>query len=370
MKITDIEISNFRNIKTLKTKLSQSVNVILGKNAQGKTNLLESIYFFTGCKSFRANKDSELINFESDEAKVSLYFYAYNRQNLFEVNLYRDKKRRVLLNGVEIKKASEIAGIFNTVLFAPEHLNLIKEGPRERRKFLDIAISQLKPKYVKALDDYNKILVQKNALLKDMLKDPSLEDTLDIWNDRLANAGAYITFMRDGYISKLSEICKNNHEEISKGKEILDIKYMGFSKNLGFNNVKDYKDLLIEEIKKKKADEIRCGLSIVGPHRDDVDILINGKAARLYASQGQQRSAVLSIKIAEADIVYSANGEQPVILLDDIFSELDRSRQNYILKKIKDKQVVITSCDKGKYKSLPDAAFFNMHEGCLTQIGV
>ena len=370
MKVVSIYLENYRNIEKAGFDLDAGVNVFYGRNAQGKTNLLESIYVFTSGKSFRPAKDKELIRHGCETSVLNMTFFSENRNNEYDITFYSDKRRReVKLNGIPIKRNMDMAGNFYTVLFAPEHLNLIKEGPGERRRFLDQAISVLKPKYAKAIEDYEKILVQKNALLKDIYKYPQLDSTLDVWNEKQANVGAYLMFMRNSYINKLGKIAQINHNELSAEKENLSISYVhsGICVKDEFYSLEETRNFLIKEITDMRAEEINAGVSLVGPQRDDMEVTINGMSAKMFCSQGQQRSAVLSVKMAEGDLVYETTGEQPVMLLDDMLSELDRPRQSYILKKITDRQVIITGCDRTRYKNIDNVKFFNIKDGIIKE---
>ncbi|MBR3870334.1 MAG: DNA replication/repair protein RecF [Clostridia bacterium] len=370
MKVVSLYLENFRNIEKTGFDLSGGVNVFYGRNAQGKTNLLESIYVFTSGKSFRPAKDKELIMHDKEKAVLNMTFFAENRNNEYDIIFYSDKRRReAKINGVPIKRNMDMAGNFYTVLFAPEHLNLIKEGPGERRRFLDQAISVLKPKYAKAVEDYEKILTQKNALLKDIYKYPQLEATLDVWSEKQANVGAYLMFMRNSYIKKLGEIARKDHLELSNGKEELKLSYIhsGKESENEFYSLEATRSFLAKEISDMKNEEISAGMSLVGPQRDDMEVTVNQMSAKMFCSQGQQRSAVLSIKMAEGDLVYETTGEQPVMLLDDMLSELDRPRQTYILKKITDRQVIITGCDRARYKNIDNVKFFNIKNGTIIE---
>lgn len=366
MRVESLYLENYRNIEKAGLDLSPGVNVFYGRNAQGKTNLLESIYVFTTGKSFRPSKDRELVKDGQEKAVLNMSFFAENRSNEYDMVLYADRRRReIKLCGVPLKRNMDMAGNFYTVLFAPEHLNLVKEGPSERRKFLDDAVSTLRPKYAKAAEDYERILTHKNALLKDMYRYPQLSSTLDVWNEKQASVGAYLMMMRSSYIKKIKDIAAKNHFEISHGKEKLELFYIHGGKRCDeeFYSLEAAKSYLEKEISDAYEEELRAGITLVGPQRDDIDITVNAKAAKLFCSQGQQRSAVLSLKLAEGDLVFETTGEQPVMLLDDMLSELDRPRQTYILKKITDRQVVITGCDRTKYKKIDNVKFFKIKNG-------
>lgn len=366
MRVESLYLENYRNIVKAGLDLSSGVNVFYGRNAQGKTNLLESIYVFTSGKSFRPAKDKELVRDGEEKAVLNMSFFAENRSNEYDMILYSDKRRReVKLNGAPLKRNMDMSGNFYTVLFAPEHLNLVKEGPSERRRFLDEAVSNLRPKYAKAAEDYEKILTHKNALLKDIYRYPQLSSTLDVWNEKQASVGAYMMMMRSSYINKIKDIAAANHSDLSHGKEILELFYIHGGKRCDekFENLDEAKSYLQKEIADMYEEEFKAGMSLVGPQRDDIEVTVNGKPAKQFCSQGQQRSAVLSIKLAEGDLVFNTTGEQPVMLLDDMLSELDRPRQTYILKKINDRQVIITGCDRTKYRNIDGVRFFNIKNG-------
>lgn len=360
MTVNKLEVVSFRNIKEEIIEPCEGVNIIYGDNAQGKTNMLESIWLFTGCRSFRVAKDSELINFNHAKAKLSLDFFGYDReQNLF---LEIEKGRKFMLNGVKQGSASKIMGEFLSVVFSPVHLSLVKEGPYERRKFLDIAISQLKPKYAVTLSQFNKALTQRNILLKDIAFHSELYDTLDVWEERIAFYASEIIRQRIGYINKLSQFASEIYSGISSGKEKLEISYAEQCTSGGENRQEIYESLKSLLFASRKTDII-TGSTSVGPHRDDLSIKIDGLTARNYGSQGQQRSAALALKLGEAAVIKDFSGQQPVALLDDVMSELDVSRQNYILNHIKDWQVFITCCDPNSVNNLKYGKAFEMQNG-------
>ncbi|MCM1364437.1 MAG: DNA replication/repair protein RecF [Faecalibacterium sp.] len=360
MNITSLEVVSFRNIEREVIEPCDGVNIIYGDNAQGKTNLLESIWLFTGCRSFRGSKDNDLINFNSKKSLLSLDFFGYEReQNLY---LEIEKGRKFMLNGVKMKSASKVMGEFLAVVFSPVHLSLVKDGPYERRRFLDIAISQLKPKYAVTLSQYNKALSERNVLLKDIYYHSELYDTLDIWEDRIAFYAGEIIRQRMGYINRLSQFCSEIYSGISCGKEKLKVSYFQQCPAYGENKQELYENIKILLAASRKND-IATGFTSVGPHRDDVEITIDGLSARSYGSQGQQRSAALALKLGEAAVIKDFSGQQPVALLDDVMSELDVSRQNYILNHIKDWQVFITCCDPASVQNLRYGKAFEMKKG-------
>ncbi len=363
MTVNHIEVKNFRNIEYAYLDPCEGINIIYGENAQGKTNLLESIWLFTGCRSFRGSKDSELIGFNKNKANLYLDFYAGEREQ--SASLEIAEGRKFFLNGIKMKSSSQIMGEFLSVVFSPDHLSLVKDGPYERRRFLDIAISQLKPKYGVTLSQYNKAIAQRNILLKDIQYHAELYDTLDIWEDRIAFFASEIIRQRIGYINKLSEYTDEIYSGLSSGRERLKIKYNQQTVVYGESKQELYENMKNQLYQSRKPDLI-TGSTSVGPHRDDLSILIDSLPARSYGSQGQQRSAALSLKLGEAAVIRSFSGEQPVALLDDVMSELDTGRQNYILNHIKDWQVFITCCDPSAVSNMKYGRAFKVEGGaCL-----
>lgn len=360
MYVKSLTLENFRNIGLQHIEPCEGVNVIYGENAQGKTNLLEALWMFTGCKSFRTVKDKELIKFGTKAAFLDMNYFCADRNQ--QMNIQIEANRTFTQNGVKKGSGSKVIGEVQAVVFAPSHLNLIKGGPGERRKFLDIAISQLKPKYASVLMQYNKALAQRNALLKELIYHPELEDTLDIWENRLAHFGIEIIRQRIGYVDYIAGHASDIYTGISSNKEKFELKYKQAVEITG-----ESKETMIENAcelyyQNRKSD-INNGFTSVGPHRDDLSIKINKLSARLYGSQGQQRSASLALKLGEAAVVKSFSGEQPIALLDDVMSELDLSRQNYIFNHIKDWQVFITCCDPNSVEILRGGKKFRVSEG-------
>ena len=342
MTVNSVKIKNFRNIADLSFTADNGVNVIYGENAQGKTNILESIWLFTGCKSFRGAKDNELIKFGEDFSKINLEFSDNLREKKSEI-IIADKKKTASLNGVSLRSTAELIGSFYAVIFSPVHLSLIKDGPSARRKFLDTALCQLKPSYAEHLAGYKRALVQRNALLKDLHLNSELYDMLDTWDDQLARYSACVIKERIQYIDLLSDYSKNIYSGISENKEEFSVFY---SKKINKDySVKDIYLSEIENLKNSRKEDIFSKTTTVGPHRDDLEILINNVSARSFGSQGQQRSCALALKLGESEIIKKVTGETPVALLDDVMSELDEKRQDYVLNHINDRQVFLTCCD-------------------------
>ena len=362
MRVTQLELTNFRNIENAAVRPCDGVNIIYGDNAQGKTNLLESIWLFTGCRSFRGAKDAECVNFNSAKTQLSLDYFGEGReQNLL---LSIEKTRRFTRNGIVLSSPAKVMGAFLAVVFSPVHLSLVKDGPYERRKFLDVAISQLKPKYAVALSGYNKALAQRNILLKDIVYHSELYDTLDVWEEQIAFYAAELIVQRVGYVNRLRDFTTEIYGGISNKKETLDIAYEEAC-STGANKKEEIRAGMRDLLRAARKTDLATGSTSVGPHRDDLSIQIDGLSARSYGSQGQQRSAALALKLGEAAVIRNFTGEQPVALLDDVMSELDASRQNYILNHIRDWQVFITCCDPHSVKNLKYGQAIRMQNGAI-----
>ena len=352
MKLRRIALDGFRNYTDFTADFSPGVNVIWGENAQGKTNLLEAIGFLSGARSHRARGDKELISFHKDQGTITAEVTSRGRDFLLEVQLFRGARRRLFVNHVKCKTAAELGGIVQTVLFCPEDLALIKAGAAERRSFLDHAICQLRPRYAEALAQYNKLLDHKTRILRDREKHPSLLDVLEDFNEAMARAGALVIHYRAHFVRKLAEKAAQIQTEFSGGRETLALHYATVSTvrdPLG-PTVELYEDLRRHQNSHAKAErDARSCLS--GPHKDDLVARINGQPARQYASQGQTRTAALSLKLAERELFRDDTGQWPILLLDDVLSELDARRQDFVLRRITGGQVILTGCEA------PDGTF-------------
>lgn len=352
MKLRRIALDGFRNYTDFTADFSPSVNVIWGENAQGKTNLLEAIGFLSGARSHRARGDKELISFHRDRGTITAEVTSRGRDFLLEVQLFRGARRRLFVNHVKCKTAAELGGIVQTVLFCPEDLALIKAGAAERRSFLDHAICQLRPRYAEALAQYSKLLDHKTRILRDWEKHPSLLDVLEDFNEAMARAGALVIHYRAHFVRKLAEKAAQIQTEFSGGRETLALHYATVSTvrdPLG-PTVELYEDLRRHQDSHAKAErDARSCLS--GPHKDDLVARINGQPARQYASQGQTRTAALSLKLAERELFRDDTGQWPILLLDDVLSELDARRQDFVLRRITGGQVILTGCEA------PDGSF-------------
>lgn len=340
MYIKKLNLINFRNYLNQELEFSKNINIIYGNNAQGKTNIIESIFLCALGKSYRSKKDKELINFEKDKAIVDINYYREDREGNIKAEISDNKT--FYINDIKQKKISEIIGKINIVIFTPDDINIVKDGPSQRRKFLDVMISGIKPNYLYLLTKYLKVLEQRNQYLKQIKFENKPESMLDIWDEQLAELDEKIYEYRKYFVSKINEKIKDIHKRITEcGKnnsfeEIL-INYIstGESKDNYLNNL----------IKSRKSD-IYKGSTSIGIHRDDFNIIIDGKNVSIYGSQGQQRTAILSLKMSELEIVYDEIGEKPILLLDDFMSELDESRRNSLLKNVVDNQIIITCTDK------------------------
>lgn len=341
-----ISIENFRNIEKAEICFSNGVNILLGDNAQGKTNLIEAIYFIAIGKSFRSVHEGDIINFDKDIASISLDFLDSVRMQNITMHISKQKRRQVEQNKVKICKMSDIVGQFRAVLFCPEHLSLIKDGPSQRRNFLDIAISQLRPNYLHSLQKYNKILKQRNQLIKNSIKDrKTFDDTVEFWSLQLAEQAAIISKYRLWYIELLDKNIKQCFSKMTEDREIVSVEYQPSIKLKIFSDTQQSEKDYYKALTNNYDREISAGSTLYGIHKDDIEILLNGKNSRLFASQGQQRSLALALKLSEGEICNDEFSEYPVFLLDDVLSELDDSRRKYLVNKIKDKQVVMSCCE-------------------------
>lgn len=358
MKINNIVLKNYRNIEYTEIEACEGVNIIYGENAQGKTNILEGIFLFTGLKSFRSTKDRELVMFGKNSSQLNVEFFSSSRKQKAEIKI--TDRRRASLNGVALPSPTALMSKFPCALFSPGFLSLVQNGPSERRKFIDSAICQIHPQYAVLLSEYTKLLKQRNAVLKDGESIREKRLFLECINDAFTDAGEKIYEERRKYLEKILPFADDIYSGLSSGKEKISFSYI---KKGDSENSYSFSEIL----KKHETADIASGMTLTGPHRDDVEINIDGCSARSFGSQGQKRSAAIALKLAEAQVIKEHISEQPVILLDDVMSELDASRQNYILNHIKDKQVFITCCDPSSVKILNEGKTFNISQGKIKE---
>ncbi|MDR1892105.1 MAG: DNA replication and repair protein RecF [Oscillospiraceae bacterium] len=389
MEIRRLELCNFRNIKTPFCFEPQfGVNVISGKNAQGKTNLLEAVWLLTGERSFRGGRDGEIICHGQSGTEISadIFTHGYVRKTEISITQQRERKevfseestselleetrrsapkqkcetvvREVKIGGVSTKKKQELAENFAAVIFAPSHLSLVRDGPEKRRTLFDSAISRLRPRYVSALTQYSRAVMGRNAILRDVKYHGELLDLLGAWEEKIAVLGTFIIRQRMKYIAAQNEIAPDIYGGLSSGKETFRLNYL---------NTDPDEQTLLDNLHAARKNDMITGTTSAGPHRDDMEFCVNGKSARIFGSQGQQRSAVIAVKLAEATIAGRAFGEPPVMLLDDVLSELDISRQRYVLNHVGAGQILITCCDSRQTAKATGAKRFVMENGILKE---
>lgn len=362
MRIESIRLHDFRNLKSVCLKLRSGANLIYGDNGQGKTNLIEAMWLFTGAKSFRGAKDAQMIRFGAQQACMELAFFAQERSQQSLFNLGRG--RGVFLNDVPLKSASELAGHFCAVVFSPAHLALVQSGPKEKRRFIDTAICQMKPRYIYYMSQYQRILDQRNRLLKDGTRQ-QIRATLDIWDDRLAAFGALIMKTRETFLQRLLPYARARYAGISGGREVMDFCYAATLKCDLAADVKEIEAQILESLRENREEDERLRVTNKGPHRDDLCITLSDVDARSYGSQGQQRSCVLAVKLAECELCREVTGEYPVMLFDDVLSELDSVRRAYLLHHLDGMQSVITCCNRDDAGWMPEGAAVRIQNGSI-----
>lgn len=361
MILTHLSVRDYRNIPAAEFSPGRELTVICGQNGQGKTNLLEAVWMLTGGKSFRGSKDAELIREGAGFAVLEGVSQNQTRENNIRI-LMADasagkKGRSARVNGVDRGRASSIAGTFTAVVFAPGHLSLVKGGPDGRRKFLDAALCQLYPDYIKLLRSCTRLTAQKNALLKQYYQTPDAAELLDVFDEKLADAGTQLSLRRQAYLAQIKPDILSIYRDISNGKETLEVQYEAcFTAD----------EPLLERIRAVRGRDLAAGFCTVGPHREDFSLFLDGRDTKSFASQGQQRSAVLSLKLAEAAGAQKITGEHPVMLLDDVLSELDDARQAYLLSRMEHRQTIVTACDASLFAKT-DGKVYRMESGVLSE---
>ena len=334
MIVESIDLKNFRNYEILNMNFDDNVNIIYGDNAQGKTNILESLYICSTSKSHRGSKDKDIVKLGCNEAHIKVNVKKKDINYRIDMHLKNGKSKGIAVNGIPIKRAVELFGIINIVLFSPEDLNIIKNGPGERRRFIDMELSQLDKIYLSNLVNYNKVVTQRNKLLKDISINPSRAsmDTLDIWNMQLVKFGTEIIKGREKFVQKINEIIYPIHSKLTGGKERLEVEYIP---NIQIDN-------FAKEVERNREKDLKYKITNVGPHKDDLKFYVNGQDVRKFGSQGQQRTAALSLKLSEIELVKIIIKDTPILLLDDVLSELDSNRQNFLINSIGNIQTIIT----------------------------
>jgi DNA replication and repair protein RecF len=397
MQVRQIELTNFRNYSEQTIAVQPEINVFFGANAQGKTNILEAVYLCACARSHRTSRDSDMIFQGQDLYRVKLkYALRSGQEEEIEIH-YLDAVsgdpqrlkaiRQIYQNGVSLDKVGDLMGLFHAVIFAPEDLMMIKEGPSSRRRFLDLLISQIRPTYFQDLQRYSRLLQQRNKMLKDLreLKADAAQEQLEVWDLSLAQCAARIIAQRLQYTQRITELAEKNHSTISSGKEKLNVRYKTISGISLKDSTPEIMDKIFRKYKTNVYDDIQKGITSIGPHRDDLELLLNEEPMKPYASQGQQRSAVLALKLAELGIITQDIGERPVLLLDDVMSELDADRRRCLLESIEQAQVFVTCTDANHVVAdIREAnthagtnqandnqrqfSFFSVHEGNVTPV--
>ena len=359
MYIKKLTLKGFRNYENAELEFSPLTNMIYGNNAQGKTNILEAVYLFAQGRSHRAKTDKELVRFGDEFARLSIDFADAQRSYNGQMQIMKNGRKAVSVNHVHITKLSRLMNYLNVVMFSPEDLNIVKGSPNVRRRFIDSSLSQLYPSYMSALMEYNKVLNQKNSLLK-MLRScgRASDPTLSVWNEQLAETGARIMSTRIEFVRCINESARTIQSEIS-GEHLKIVYHPSFKlEDIGKNMIYDY-------LEQRSRREVEMGSAQYGIQRDDLEIFVNDREAKLFGSQGQQRTAALSMKIAQSEYIKEIKGEYPVLLLDDIMSELDINRRMYLSERIRDKQVLITSTDTDLTDEMTDTKLFHIDNGTV-----
>lgn len=357
-----ISLTDFRNYTALELAFGERVNVIYGDNAQGKTNLLEAVHLFSVGRSNRTFKEGEMIRYGQPGAKIALEFFSQNRVQTAEISLFRNKRKLITVNEAPIRKNSDLLGRFHVVYFGPELLGLVKDGPMKRRKNLDVFISQLRPNYFSAAANLRRIVESKNALLK--MQHPNLS-MLEIMNDKLVQYAAELIRYRRYYLDKIEAAAAAVQRDISGGREELAVRYLSCIGDLSGLADSEIAPRLQEKLEASQKRELEQHESLIGPHREDISFEIGGRDARSFASQGQQKTIVLVEKLAEAALMQEETGEMPVLLLDDIMSELDRKRQAFVLRQIPDLQILLTCTDRDGFETPAGSQYIYVEDGSV-----
>ena len=366
MRLNTLQLVNFRNYDNLHINFNKKINLLIGRNGQGKTNIVESIYMLSFGKSFRTSKDKEIIKFGKENLYVGGSFSKYNSDSLIEIAIGKNKKG-VKINKVHIQKMYELLGNLNVVIFSPEDLRLVKEGPKERRAFIDKEISQIMPKYYSYLTNYNKILFQRNKLLKGNFVDKNL---LDVYDESLARYGSYIYILRRDFIKKIASISMSMHKKLTDDIEALKINYKNQINLIDEDTIETAYNKFFDKLTSSRDHDIETRSTRYGIHKDDLNIYINYLDIRLYGSQGQQRTASISLKLSEIELIKNEVGEYPILILDDVFSELDETRQKLLIENLSLVQMFITTAEISHQKIFNESntTIFNINQGNVVSI--
>lgn len=365
LNVESIRLINIRNYRNINLSFNKNINIFIGKNGQGKTNLLEAIYMCSNGRSFRTNRDSDIINFAKNEAYIGADIRTENFNKLIELKLDRNKPKRIRINRTELKSQRELDSGLYVVLFFPDHIRIVKDGPQERRNFIDDVISQLRPVYKYNLNRYRKILLQRNNLLKSSKFNRDSGNLLDLFDLQIAKIGTSIILERHKYIKRLEKIANHIHSTITKNVENLTLHY---SSNIPITKDRqEMEEAYINLLRKKINKDLEFGTTEIGPHRDDILMFLNDKDARIFGSQGQQRSLVLSLILSEVELIKEEIGLYPVVLLDDVLSELDEDRREYLIRYLENMQVFITMTEMENLQTLDnlDKTIFHINDGKL-----
>ena len=360
MLVKSLELENFRNYQKLQIEFDPVSNILSGDNAQGKTNILEALYLCAVTKSHRGSKDRDMIAFGQEEAHIKCIVEKNGSPDRIDIHLKKNRNKGIAVNGVPLRRASDLFGTMNAVFFSPEDLSIIKKGPSDRRRFVDMELCQLDRLYTTYLTGYNHVIQQKNQLLKDIYGNPSLKDTLAVWNEQLVRYGTQLIRLRREFVEEMNPITNEIHKNLTCGRENLEIRYEP-----------DVTEQLFEKALIQNEDrEIRMKMSLIGPHRDDLAFLADGMDIRTFGSQGQQRTTALSLKLAQIAFMKKVRKDTPILLLDDVLSELDRSRQLQLMDSIRDIQTVVTCTGVDDFVNIrfPVSKVFEVVQGTVSQI--
>lgn len=351
-----LQVNNFRNIEAASIELHPELTVLHGRNAQGKTNMLEAVFVASWGKSFRTQRETELIRDGADSASVGLRFDSAGREQEITCRFFAEKKREIEINGIPVRRAAELYGRFAAVLFVPAHLEIVRGAPEERRRFLDMALCREKPAVLTLMNNYRRALDQRNRVLKDMQRFSGLDDMLSVWDARLVQLGSALSAQRAAFCEKLAQSASRIYADLADGEELIP----EFEPGGGLTP-----DAYAEALARARSDDERVGHTSVGAHRDDIRITVGGRDGRRFASQGQQRSAVIAMKLAEAELLRAATGETPVLLLDDVLSELDAGRRGFLLERMTGMQRIVTACDASEFC---DCAVYEVAAGSFVRV--